>query len=622
MRLSSLLVVTTVFAAAAGLAVFAAQFSVRAIETASRAAVLNELDRSELTWAAVDVDGLQVFLIGTAPDEARRFEALTAAGRVVDAARVIDNMLVEEPDDFAPPRFSVEILRNAAGISAIGLVPAATDRKSLMMRFQAMADGGEVTDLLEAAQFPSPDGWDAAMRYATSALEDLPRAKISVEAGRVSVKAAADNADAKQSLEQSLLRHAPADLQLALQITAPRPVIVPFELAFTMNGADVQLESCSVETKEDSARVLAAVASAGLAGEAACSVGLGAPSSEWRDAVELGIAAIVEMGGGEVRFRNADIALTGPPGFDRVRFDSLMQSLENDLPDIYALSASLPRAVSGDAQEPPEFVATLSPEGSVQLRGRVAGAVARQTVESYARARFGSDTVYVSASIDESLPQEWSMKVLASVEALATLAQGTVSVTETGIAVRGKTGHADGTDTITALLGENLPGDHALDIAVTYDERLDPTLGLPSPEECEVRIVEIIGDRKIRFEPGSTTFDSAAEPILDGLAELLKTCGDIPLEIGGHTDSQGRESMNQELSQSRAQAVLDGLQARGVLVASYRVRGYGEEQPIADNGTETGREANRRIEFRLIRPEGEDGGASDASAEGTGDGQN
>ena len=92
---------------------------------------------------------------------------------------------------------------------------------------------------------------------------------------------------------------------------------------------------------------------------------------------------------------------------------------------------------------------------------------------------------------------------------------------------------------------------------------------------------------------------------MDDIAEVLKNCGDIRLEIQGYTDSQGRESMNLSLSQSRAESVLNELRARRVLTSSFVAKGYGEENPIADNKTEEGREANRRIEFRLIQPEAE-----------------
>ena len=74
------------------------------------------------------------------------------------------------------------------------------------------------------------------------------------------------------------------------------------------------------------------------------------------------------------------------------------------------------------------------------------------------------------------------------------------------------------------------------------------------------------------------------------------------MEIGGHTDSQGREEMNLQLSQSRADAVLNALLARRILTSNLTAKGYGEATPISDNGTEEGREANRRIEFKLITP--------------------
>ena len=164
MRLSSLFTIAGTFVAAGGLSVLTAYFSSQMIEAGSKTAVLAALDTEGLTWAEVDTNGLQVFLIGTAPDEAARFQALSAAGRVVDASRVIDQMLVEEPEDLAPPRFSVEILRNDAGVSVIGLVPQSTDREALIESFRGIAGDGEVSDLLESADFPAPDAWEPYLR--------------------------------------------------------------------------------------------------------------------------------------------------------------------------------------------------------------------------------------------------------------------------------------------------------------------------------------------------------------------------------------------------------------------------------------------------------------------------
>ena len=625
MRLSALLIVAGVFTAAASLSVVAAQFSVRAIEVASKGAVLNALDRDGLTWAEVDTSGLQVFLIGTAPDEATRFEALTAAGRVVDAARVIDNMLVQEPDGIAPPRFSIEVLRNDSGISVIGLVPADTDRADLIARFDALAPDDQVSDLLEAASFPAPEGWDDALRYATWALERMPRAKISVEAGRVAVKAAAEDAEAARLLETELSRRAPEGVRLALDIDAPRPVIQPYSLRLRLEDGQLRLDACSADSEAARDRILRAAVAAGVEGKSSCALGLGAPTRRWAEAAEKGIAALAGLGGGTLEFTNADVALTAAEGTDQALFDRVAGELQATLPPVFALTATLPQPQEA-ADVPAEFSATLSPGGELQMRGRVPAGAARTTVESFARARFGSDNVYMAARSAENLPADWSVRVLAALEALASLDSGAVTLGETAITLKGRTGRQETRAEIAALLRAKLGDEAAIALDVTYDERLDATLGIPTPEECEGRIVEIIGDRKITFEPGSATLDASAKDILDEVSELLKLCGDIPLEIGGHTDSQGREAMNEELSRDRAQAVLDALQNRQVLVASYAVRGYGESRPIADNDTEEGREANRRIEFRLIRREDDGAGqqtAGDtAAAEGTGDGQN
>ncbi len=101
MRLSMILAIAGTFLMAAILCLVTAGFAVTVIEDNARATVLGELDKEGMTWTEVDADGLQVFLAGVAPSEAKRFKALSVAGRIVDAARVIDQMQVEDSADIA-----------------------------------------------------------------------------------------------------------------------------------------------------------------------------------------------------------------------------------------------------------------------------------------------------------------------------------------------------------------------------------------------------------------------------------------------------------------------------------------------------------------------------------------
>ena len=325
------------------------------------------------------------------------------------------------------------------------------------------------------------------------------------------------------------------------------------------------------------------------------------PSRHWASAVELALANLAQLGGGTVTFSNADITLVAVEGTPQTTFDRVVGELEAALPEVFALHAVLPKTPEQTGEGPPEFTATLSVGGEVQLRGRLDSEITRQTADSYARARFGSEAVYTAARVAEDLPLNWAVRALAGLEALSMLANGSIAVTPDNVTVMGQTGNSDAGAEIAALLAQKLGETATFEIDVEYVKRLDPELGIPTPEDCEAQIVEIVGTRKLSFEPGSATLDSSAETILEDLSLLLKTCGAIPMEIGGHTDSQGREVMNQQLSQERAQAVLDALRMRLVPVKHYTVKGYGEEQPIADNDTEEGREANRRIEFKLIR---------------------
>ena len=507
MRLPIMFAIALAFAGAAGLSVLAAGLAVSAIEDSSRRAVRDALDAENMAWAEVGTDGLQVFLAGTAPDEAARFAALSVAGSVVDATRVIDQTVVEETEPPAPPRFAIEILRNERGISLIGLVPAALDRQALIDDIARATDGAPVADLLEAADHPAPGTWQAALRHAIGALGELPRSKISVSAARVAVTAMVDSAAEKRRVEAELARRSPEDVRLALDISAPRPVITPFTLRFVIDGRGARFDACSADTEEARDRILRAAGQAGLEGRAECVIGMGVPSPRWARAAEQAIGALARLGAGSVTLTDADISLVAEPGTDAALFDDVVGALEGALPEVFALDATLPPLPDADAPVVPDFIATLSPEGQVLLRGRVGSAQMRETATSLAQARFATDAVHVTARVAEGLPRDWSMRVLLAIEALGHLQSGAVTVTPETIDVRGKSGRKAAGTEVAQLLADRLGSGARYSLDVAHVEQLDPAARRPTAEACEARIAAVQDDRKIGFEPGSAEID-------------------------------------------------------------------------------------------------------------------
>jgi OOP family OmpA-OmpF porin len=224
-------------------------------------------------------------------------------------------------------------------------------------------------------------------------------------------------------------------------------------------------------------------------------------------------------------------------------------------------------------------------------------------VENFAHAKFAGADLVMATRVADGMPNGWSVRVLAALEALSNLDHGGVTVTPTELTILGQTSEEQAASDISGMLVEKLGQDTPFDLNVTYVEKvIEVDLG-PSPEQCVADVNTITDGRKITFDPGSSTLTADARTIMDDIAEVLRDCVDLQIEVAGYTDSQGREEMNLNLSQQRAEAVLQALLARRVPTGSFVAQGYGEADPIADNETEEGREANRRIEFRLVTPD-------------------
>ncbi|WP_106638533.1 OmpA family protein [Allosphingosinicella vermicomposti] len=123
--------------------------------------------------------------------------------------------------------------------------------------------------------------------------------------------------------------------------------------------------------------------------------------------------------------------------------------------------------------------------------------------------------------------------------------------------------------------------------------------------------VDRVGDELLLRMPAGVTFATNSyavqpqfQPTLD---EVARTLADFPstlIDVYGHTDSTGSDAINIPLSQNRAQAVGNYLIARGVNPARIATQGFGSSRPIAENTTEVGKQANRRVEIRVVPVQG------------------
>ncbi len=118
------------------------------------------------------------------------------------------------------------------------------------------------------------------------------------------------------------------------------------------------------------------------------------------------------------------------------------------------------------------------------------------------------------------------------------------------------------------------------------------TDGCPLPGQ---KILSLTG---VNFDTNKSVLTDSAKDILEQAVDLLKgTDSVIEVRVEGHTDSRGSDAYNMTLSQSRAEAVVAYLTSRGVNGDSLLAVGMGEAYPVANNDTEAGQAANRRVDF-------------------------
>jgi outer membrane protein OmpA-like peptidoglycan-associated protein len=112
--------------------------------------------------------------------------------------------------------------------------------------------------------------------------------------------------------------------------------------------------------------------------------------------------------------------------------------------------------------------------------------------------------------------------------------------------------------------------------------------------------IKLVMPSGVTFATNSAAVKPEFRQTLDQVASTLSQYEKTMVDVYGHTDSTGGDAINIPLSNNRAQAVASYLTGRGVNSARLGTQGFGSSQPVASNATEAGKQANRRVEIKLL----------------------
>lgn len=238
----------------------------------------------------------------------------------------------------------------------------------------------------------------------------------------------------------------------------------------------------------------------------------------------------------------------------------------------------------------------------IVVAGRVPDKAAEQGLLDSVRAAAGNARVVNKISVEEGV----RTPPLAGVGTVLSASRGIddfgMRIDDSTLALRGTAPDQQTATSAVFAAGQSYPG-LQLDDGLAIAGSGQPTPAAPATPltpQCDAlrgEVTEALRQQPVIFALDGDTVDAASKERLSELGQRLSSCAFTSIEVAGHTDSTGSDSYNRALSQKRAESVRRVLVAAGVPADRVTARGHGSKEPVADNTTDAGRVANRRVEI-------------------------
>ena len=502
------------------------------------------------------------------------------------------------PVDIQPARADPFVWSaNFDGSSVVlaGFVPNDVVRESLVAAVKATLADVPVDDRMAIAS-GDPPGFAEAAGFAITALERLSRGGVTLDGLKLDVAGEAKSVDDYEAALARLGGALPEGMQVVDTEITPATVSPYFWKAERAAGRVVL--TGYVPSPQNRAEVTALAQSlfAGDAIEQRMRVAAGEPRMDWLGGIKFALGQLAGLSHGSVELGDKTYAVAGEAASSDA-FRGLASANGRTLPAGLSLKQAeiVPPHVS-----PYSFTAERQGSGIV-LGGDVASEAERQRIVDAARRKFGDAAVEDRLVFASGAPEGFAAASEAIVQALSRLSGGRATIVDGAVTVSGYTYYPAAAGAIGDELKAGLPDGFTIAADTIASRQDDQSV---TANQCRDLMQAVLKVGGIGFDGGKATLTEDSEGILDRASAVIARCPAAGVEVGAHSDSDGSATRNRDLTQSRAESIVEYLVTAGVKRERLTAVGYGETKPIADNATAAGKAANRRIEFSFTEPAG------------------